>query len=385
MVSSDLHFGTRVVHAGGRPDEFFGAKVTPIVRSTVYAPRDNEAYGDIRYPRLSTLPGYVEVAEALASIEGGEAALVTSSGMAAITTTLLSVLSGGGHLLAQRPLYGATQHFIGDELVKLGSRSTHFDVRDPDSWPELVGPESRAIYVEAISNPLLDVADHRKIAAFAKERGLVSIIDNTFATPVNFRPLELGFDVVVHSATKYLNGHSDVCAGAIISSRDRIGSIKAWLDIMGGTADPEACYLLRRGLRTLSLRVERQNQSALSLAKFLEHQPAVVRVRYPGLPSHADHSVALQLFSGFGGMIACELEGGESAAQRFVRSLKVATHSASLGGVETLVTIPAKTSHAGLSRKARTESGIADGLVRISTGIEHIEDLRRDFEQALSQ
>jgi cystathionine beta-lyase/cystathionine gamma-synthase len=383
MARPPAHLETRLVHAAGMASAFAGAKVTPIVRSTVFEARENESYGEIRYGRLSTLAGHVEVAGVLASIENGEAGLVTASGMAAISTTLLAVLSGGGHVLAQRPLYGATQHFVEDELVKLGGSSTPIDVRRPDGWSAQLTPQTRAIYVEAISNPLLDVADHRQVVAFARQHGLLSIIDNTFATPVNFRPLELGFDVVVHSATKYLNGHSDLCAGAIICSAEQMEPIRHWLNVLGGAADPETCFLLRRGLRTLTLRVERQNANAAQLASFLERHPAVTHVRYPGLERHADHGIASALFTGFGGMIACELAGGAEAAMRFARALRVATFSASLGGTETLVTIPAQTSHAGLSREARRESGIAEGLVRISMGIEHIDDLLADFEQAL--
>jgi cystathionine beta-lyase/cystathionine gamma-synthase len=383
MVKRSTHLETRLVHAGETSSAFNGAKITPIVRSTVFTSRDNESYGELRYGRLSTLPGQLEVANAIASIEGGQGALVLASGMAAITTALLASLAGGGHLLAQRPLYGAAQHFVTQELAQLGSSSSAIDVRRRDTWAAALRPQTHAVYVEAIGNPLMDVADHRQIVAFAREHGLVSIIDNTFATPVNFRPLELGFDVVVHSATKYLNGHSDVCAGVVVSSSERIAKIKEWLDVLGGAADPEACFLLRRGLRTLSLRVERQNENALRLAEFLERHPAVESVRYPGLPSHTDHAVARELFSGFGGMLACELAGGAEAALRFARALQIATHSASLGGPETLVTIPARTSHAGLPPDERRASGISDGLVRISTGIEHIDDLRQDFDQAL--
>src|SRR5690606_4833341 len=218
----------------------------------------------------------------------GEAGLVTASGMAAITTVLLSVLQGGGHLLAQRPLYGASQHFAQTTLPQLGARASFIDVRNPDSWSGAVTAATRAIYVEAISNPVLQVADHRRIASFAKQHGLVAIIDNTFATPVNFRPLEVGFDIVVHSATKYLNGHSDVCAGAVVGSQERVRAVKQWLDILGGSADPEACFLLRRGLKTLALRVGRQNDNALSLARLLEAHPVVEQVLYPGLESHPD-------------------------------------------------------------------------------------------------
>jgi cystathionine beta-lyase/cystathionine gamma-synthase len=378
------HLETRLVHEGSRAEEFGGAKVTPIVRSTVFTSREGESYTELRYPRLSTLAGQAEVAQVSANIERGQAALVMASGMAAITTTLLAVLAGGGHLLAQRPLYGATQHFAAGELAQLGASATSIDPRAPESWAAALEPRTRAIYVESIGNPLLDVIDHRRVVAFAREHGLTSIIDNTFATPVNFRPIELGFDVVVHSATKYLNGHSDLCAGVVVSSEERIRQIKHWLDVLGGAADPETCFLLRRGLRTLSLRVERQNQNALALAHFLSRQRGVERVFYPGLDSHPDHAVARALFSGFGGMIACELEGGPERAQRFARALRVATFSASLGGTETLVTIPARTSHAGLSAEERRTSGIGEGLVRISVGIEHVDDLKEDFAQALA-
>jgi cystathionine beta-lyase/cystathionine gamma-synthase len=382
MRKSNLE--TRLIHAGSRSAEFAGAQVTPIVRSTVWTSREGESYGDIRYPRLSTLAGQREVADVLASIEGGQAGLVLASGMAAITTTLLSVLSNGGHLLAPRPLYGAAQHFVGSELTQLGATATTIDGRDPTQWAKSLTRQTRAIYVEAIGNPLLGVIDHRQVVAFAREHGLVSIIDNTFASPVNFRPIELGFDIVLHSATKYLNGHSDVCAGVVVGSNDRISAVKNWLDLLGGSADPEACFLLRRGLRTLSLRVERQNDNALRLATFLESQRSVKSVRYPGLASHPDHAVARALFSGFGGMVACELVGGAAAADRFVQALEVVTYAPSLGGVETLVTLPARTSHAGLSPEERRASGIADSLVRISVGIEHIDDLLEDVQQALA-
>lgn len=374
---------TRLVHAGDAPAQFSGAKVVPIVRSTVFEHDDSAGYHDIKYPRLSTLPNHVEVARVMASIEAGEAGLVTSSGMSAITTTLLAILEGGGQLLAQRPLYGATYAFVSRDLERLGSRARFIDVDDPKSWESALTQETRAIYVESITNPLLNVADHQKVVDFAKRHELVSIIDNTFASPVNFRPLECGFDLVVHSATKYLNGHSDVCAGAVVGTAERIGTIKRWLDHLGGAADPEACYLLRRGLKTLALRVGQQNESALELARMLEAHARVERVGYPGLPSHPDHERAKRLFYGFGGMICCELVGGAAAAQRFVKRVRVATHSASLGGPETLVTIPARTSHAGLTPEQRARAGIGDGLIRISTGIEHVADLIEDFSQAL--
>lgn len=384
MTKKSLHIETNVVHGTARAGHFEGAQITPIVRSTVFEAGDQIDPQNIRYGRLSTLANQLEAAEVLARVEGAEAGLVTSSGMAAITTTLIALLRSGGHLLAQRPLYGATQQFVAARLGELGMSHSFIDVRRPETWQAALTPTTRAIYVEAISNPLLVVADHARVVEFARANGLISLIDNTFASPVNFRPIELGFDLVLHSATKYLNGHSDVVMGAVLGSAERIRSIKGWLDILGGTADPEACYLLRRGLRTLPLRVGRQNENALALARALSAHPAVARVIYPGLASHPDHAVAARLFDGFGGMLGCELVGGAAAASRFARRVKVAVHSASLGGPETLVTIPATTSHAGLGAQARAEAGISDGLVRISVGLEHIDDLLEDFTAALA-
>jgi cystathionine beta-lyase/cystathionine gamma-synthase len=231
---------TRLIHASSRAGDFAGAKVLPIVRSTVFEADDSAGYHEIKYPRLSTLPGHAEVGAVMASIEAGEAGLVTSSGMSAITTTLLATLEGGGHLLAQEPLYGASFAFVGRDLPKLGSDSTFIDVEQPAAWQAELKPATRAIYVESITNPLLNVADHEKIVAFARQHGLVSIIDNTFASPINFQPLRMGYDLVVHSATKYLNGHSDVCAGVVVGRTQRVEGIKRWLDRLGGAADPEA-------------------------------------------------------------------------------------------------------------------------------------------------
>ncbi|HWO12218.1 MAG TPA: aminotransferase class I/II-fold pyridoxal phosphate-dependent enzyme [Polyangiaceae bacterium] len=384
MSTERTHIETQVIQGTHDAARFEGAQVTPIVRSTVFEAGEQVDYHNIRYGRLSTLANQLEAAQVLARVERAEAGLVTSSGMAAITTTLIAVLRSGGHVLAQRPLYGATQQFVSERLGELGIGHGFIDVRKPETWQAALTPDTRAIYVEAISNPLLVVADHARIVEFARAHGLVSIIDNTFASPVNFRPIELGFDLVLHSATKYLNGHSDVIMGAVLGSADRIRSIKLWLDTLGGTADPEACYLLRRGLKTLALRVERQNANALALARHLETHARVAKVIYPGLASHPDHAVAARLFGGFGGMLACELTGGAEAAARFVRRVKVAVHSASLGGPETLLTIPATTSHAGLGAEARARAGISEGLVRISTGFEHIDDLIRDFDAALA-
>jgi cystathionine gamma-synthase/cystathionine gamma-lyase/cystathionine beta-lyase len=237
------------------------------------------------------------------------------------------------------------------------------------------------VYVEAITNPLVQVADHRAIAAFAREHRLASLIDNTFATPVNFRPLEIGFDVVLHSATKYLNGHSDLAAGAIVGSRERIGKAHHLLNHLGGSLDPHACFLLERGLKTLALRVRAQNANAQRVAEFLASRREVRQVHYPGLATHPQHTRARELFAGCSGMLSFEMESGE-AAVAWISRTRLPIHGPSLGGVETLVTRPAATSHVGMPREERERAGIRDGLIRVSVGIEAVEDVVDDFARA---
>lgn len=378
------HLDTRAVHAGVERDSAQGAAVTPIARSTVYEQSTAATYHDMLYPRLSTLPNQVQLAHALADLEGGEAALVTASGMAAISTTLLSVLAGDGHLIAHRALYGGTHSLLTQEFAELGLSVSFIDATDPTGWQQALRSNTRAIYVEALTNPLLELAAHDEVVAFAKANRLLSIIDSTFATPVVFRPLQHGFDIVVHSATKYLNGHSDVAAGCIVGAAAQISKIKTRLDHLGACLDPQAAYLLHRGLKTLGLRVRRQNESAGIIARYLVKHPAVAKVRYPGLPEDPSHARAVALFEGFGAMLAVDLKGGEQAAADLVHGVRTFINSASLGGVESLVTRPATTSHSGMSAAERAAAGISDGLVRISVGIEHPDDLIADLEQALA-
>jgi cystathionine beta-lyase/cystathionine gamma-synthase len=378
MVQRSTRLETRLVHAGGAPSAFHGAKVTPIVRSTVFTARDNESYGEMRYGRLSTLAGQTEVASAIASIEAGQAALVMASGMAAITTALLACLAGGGHLLAQRPLYGATQHFVSHELAQLGASSSAIDVRRPETWAAALRPETRALYVEAIGNPLMDVADHRQVVAFAREHRLLGIIDNTFATPVNFRPLELGFDVVVHSATKYLNGHSDVSAGVLAGPAALLDQIWDVALLTGAVLGPFDAWLLLRGLRTLPLRMPRHNANGQALAAALTGHPAVARVHYPGLASHPQHELADSQMSGFGGVLGVELAGGFEAADAFLGRLRYVRRAASLGGVESLAVHPASMWRGMLSQEQIAASGVPPGLVRLAAGTEDPADLVAD-------
>jgi cystathionine beta-lyase/cystathionine gamma-synthase len=241
------------------------------------------------------------------------------------------------------------------------------------------------IYVEAITNPLIQVADLEAVVAFAREHGLISVIDNTFASPVNFRPAEVGFDLSVHSGTKYLNGHSDMVCGAVIGGREPVGQVKKMMNFLGGSLDAHACFLLHRGLKTLGVRVRQQNESAMILAQFLEAQPAVTRVNYPGLSSNSGHARASKLFDGFGGMLSFELAGGADSARRFEEYVTIPIVAPSLGGVESLITRPAATSHAGLTSDERLEVGVSDGLIRFSVGIEGTEDLIADVEQALDR
>ena len=258
------------------------------------------------------------------------------------------------------------------------------DPARPATWTAKLKPTTRAVYVETISNPLMQVPDLEAVAAFARGHGLVSLIDNTFATPVNFRPPERGFDLSIHSATKYLNGHSDIVGGAVIGRSDWIRRILLALDSLGGSMDPHACFLLQRGMKTLALRVARQNETALRLARLLESHPAIAGVNYPGLPGHPAYERAARLFDGFGGMMSFELRGGEEAAKAFMKRVTLPIIAPSLGGVESLMTRPAATSHSDLSPEDRRRIGISDGLVRFSVGIESADDLADDLSRALA-
>jgi len=374
---------TRIIHAGEPKPRILGAVAMPIFQSAMFEYAGETDYHDLKYIRLNNTPNHTVLHAKLASLENAEAALVTASGMAAISTALLSFLSTGDHVLAQSCLYGGTHDFLTRDFRSFGIAYDFIDADDPSSWESRVRPETKVVYVETLTNPLLELADLEAIAKFARSRGLVSIIDNTFATPVNFRPLEHGFDLSVHSCTKYMNGHSDIVAGAVMGRADLVDRIKHKLDHLGGSLDPHAAFLLHRGVKTLAVRVRHQNASALEIAKFLESRPEVARVNYPGLASHRRHDRAKRLLAGFGGMLSFELKGGEAAAKKFISATTLPIKAPSLGGVETLLTQPARTSHAGMSSEDRKRLGITDGLVRMSVGLEATEDIVEDFEKAL--
>jgi cystathionine beta-lyase/cystathionine gamma-synthase len=376
-------FDTKVVHAGEITPRVLGAVSLPVFQTAMYETAGGGAYHDIRYIRLNNTPNHVALHAKLAALENAEAALVAASGMAAITTAILAVLRPGGHILAQESLYGGTYDFLARELPSFGLSCDFIDPDRPDTWAAQLRPETKAVYVETISNPLMQVPDLEAVPAFARRHGLVSMIDNTFATPVNFRPAEHGYDLSLHSCTKYLNGHSDIVGGAVIGRADLVEKCLAALDILGGSMDPHACFLLHRGLKTLALRVRYQNESALRVARALAGHPAVSNVNHPGLPDHPARARAARLFDGCGGMLSFELRGGEEAARKFLGRVTIPLVAPSLGGVESLLTRPAATSHSGLTREERLKIGITDGLIRMSVGIEDTDDLIEDLREAL--
>ncbi len=377
---------TDVVHAGAPHPRIEGAVVTPVFQSANYEMADEAAYDAVRYIRLSNSPGHHTLHARLAAIEAGEAALVTASGMAAISAVLLAFVGSGEHLLAQKTLYGGTQTFLDHDGPRLGIAHAAIDLADPEgpaAWARALKPETRLMHLESISNPLIEVGDLEAAVAFARAHGLVTVIDSTFASPVNFRPREIGIDLVVHSATKYLNGHSDIVAGAVIGSAAHIERVRHMLVHLGGALDPHACFLFERGLKTLVLRVERQNRTAMRLARFLAGRPEVRKVNYPGLEDDPSHRFAARLFSGFGGMLSFYADSAERA-ETFLDRVRIPLHAASLGGVESLVVRPSRSSHLGLDEASRQRLGITDDLVRVSVGIEDADELIEDFGQALA-
>lgn len=383
MSKKYTQIDTKLIHSGEPTPRILGAISMPIFQTSMYEYRSGADYHDIKYIRMNNTPNHIALHTKLACLENAESALVTASGMAAISTTLLTILSAGDHLLVQNCLYGGTLDFITKDFPSFGITYDFIDGNDPESWEKKLKPKTRAIYVETITNPLLQVIDLEEIVSFSKQHKLISIIDNTFASPINFRPSELGFDLSLHSCTKYLNGHSDIVGGAVIGSSELITQITHKLNHLGGSMDPHACFLLQRGLKTLGLRVRQQNENANKIAHFLEKHQAVIKVNYPGLPGNPSYRRASDLFEGFGGMISFELQGGIDSVNNFFDKVELAIIAPSLGGIETLVTRPAATSHAGMSYKERQQAGISDTLIRISTGIEAVEEIIADFEQAL--
>ena len=369
--------GTLCIHAGTYFDSSTGGACSPVFASTACAFPNavNENY----YPRYFNTPNQRVVEEKIAALEHGEVAVVFGSGMAAISTLLFAHLKHGDHAIFQTDLYGGTVLLV-QELTRWGV-SVSF-ARNAQEFGALIKPETRLLYCETPSNPLLRVVDLAAIGALGRSRGALSVVDNTFATPINQTPLRLGIDVVVHSATKYLNGHSDLNAGLVVGSAATIQRVRECAVNHGGMLDAHTCSWLERGMKTLAVRVRQHNENAARIAAFLRRHPAVASVNYPGLPEHPDHEVAARQMRGFGGMLSFELRDPQRA-DATLATLRLIMPALSLGGVESLVCIPSRTSHRKLSPEERQRAGISEGLLRLSVGIEDVEDLEADLAQAL--
>ena len=356
---------------------------TPIYQSSTFVhPVGSDE--EVRYTRYGNNPNQVRLAEKLAALEGAEAAIFLASGMGATALAHLAMLRPGDHLLASSWIYGGTQRLFAEEFGKLGIEVTMIPPDNQRNWRHNVRNTTRAIFVESPTNPVMRVMDLQPMAQFCRERGIALIVDSTFASPVNIRPLEHGADLVIHSATKYLNGHDDVIGGVVAGSEPVIEEVRRLMQVWGQSPDPHATWLVERGIKTLAVRIARHNENGLAFAQWADQHPAVTEVHYPGLESHPDHEIAQRTLAGFGGMVGLVLEGGAAAADVVLRRLRLATHAPSLGGVETLVSEPRFTSHASLDPGERAAQGIPDGFIRVSLGIEDVEDIIADFAEAFS-
>jgi cystathionine beta-lyase/cystathionine gamma-synthase len=371
------------IHAG-LPEPVPGAPVVlPVVQSATFFGGAGELASELVYSRYGNNPNQALVGEKMAALESTEAALLLSSGMSAIAMTLLAALPEGGHIVASRHLYGATRTLLEHELPRRGITTTLIDPESREDWEGALTPETGVLLLEVPANPTLRVFDLRVPAEIARDRDILLAVDGTFASPVNIRFAELGVGAVVHSATKYLGGHSDLVAGVVSGSQELIERVQNMMKLYGPAPDPHMAWLLDRGLKTLQMRVLGHNHNAMELAHWFLGREGVVDVHYPGLPEHPDHAVASEIMSGFGGMLAVVLEGGGVAADAFTSTLELALVAPSLGGVETLVSQPRYTSHIHFSEAMRVGIGIPDGFVRISVGLEDAEDLKEDFGRAL--
>jgi cystathionine beta-lyase/cystathionine gamma-synthase len=382
MSQPKLGLSTIAIHGvpHRRPD---WSPVAPALQqsSTFTNPVGSE--DDVLYSRYGNNPTQIDLARKYAMLEGADAAVFVASGMGATALAHLAVLRPGDHLISSTWIYGGTQKLFDEELGRYGIDVTYVSPDQPRLWRKSIKKATRAIFVETPTNPLMRVIDMGPIAYAAEEEGLALLVDATFASPINYRPLEHGADVVITSATKYLNGHSDVIAGAVAGSASFVEEVIRLMRLWGQAIDPHAAWLIDRGMRTLALRMERHNSNGMAVAQWAEQHTGVSKVHYPGLPSHPDHAHAKTVLAGFGGMVGLELKGGAKAAERMLKRLKLVTHAPSLAGVETLVSEPRLTSHKGIGTDGRTKIGIPDGFLRLSCGIEDAADIIADLEQGL--
>lgn len=371
---------TICVHTGTKIDPQILGVNTPIHTSSAFGYRGNMGN---QYPRYYNTPNQQVVVKKLCALEGAEDGLLFSSGMAAITALIFGLLKQGDHLVLSKEIYGGTYFFVTTELKRFGISYTFTDTTKPESFAAAIQENTRMVYIETPSNPLLKLTDIEAVSKLAKEKGILTAIDNTFASPINQKPLDLGVDLVMHSGTKYLGGHSDLIFGALVGSKDLMARIYPHAVNMGGNLNAETCALIERSMKTLALRVERQTQNAQKVAEFLEKAPNIGKVYYPGLKSHPQHELARKQMFGFGAMLSFELKGDANTTEAFLDRLEMILPALSLGGVETLISASAKTSHVKMSPEERAAAGISDSLLRLSVGIEDAEDIIADIRQAM--
>ena len=376
--------GLSTIAIHGRPHRGadWSPAVTPIYQSSTFR-NPVGSQEEVLYTRYGNNPNQVELARKYALLEGAEQAIFLASGMAATALAHLAVLRPGDHLVSSLWIYGGTRVLFDGEFARHGITVTYVDPDKPREWRKAITKSTRAIFVEALTNPVMRVVNVPLLAKLASDEGIALLVDSTFASPVNFRPLEHGADIVITSATKYINGHSDVIAGAVAGSAAVIEEVTRLMRSWGPSIDPHAAWLTERGLKTMGVRVERSNANAMAVAKWASVRPEFTAVHYPGLKSHPDHALAAKLLDGYGGLVGLVLKGGAPAAQRLLRKLKVITHAPSLAGVESLISEPRLTSHKPLSAAERAAQGVPDGFLRLSCGCEDAKDLIDDLAGAL--
>ena len=379
---------TEAVRGGINLDRKNGPLSTPIYQTSTFEVTDNAQQvratsTDQFYTRYGN-PTFTAAEAAIAELEGADGALLFASGMAAITTSIFALLKSGDHIVAQRDVYGGASKFLGSWLPKFGIETTFVDTDDLDQHASALRANTKLIYLESPTNPTLRIVDLQRMATLGRERSITTVVDGTFGTPINQRPVELGMDVVMHSGTKYFGGHSDLICGVVAGRHDLVKKIHETRTTLGGILDPHAAWLLLRGIKTLAVRVQRQNESALRVAQFLAQHARVRQVNYPFLESHPQRELAMHQMRGGGGMLSFEVDGTGDDARRVTEALRLFTLAPSLGGVDSLVSIPVLTSHAMIPREQRQKMGISEQLIRLSVGVENVDDLIADLEQALT-
>lgn len=390
MDTHDKGFNTKLVHAGDYED-MFGSAVTPIYQASTFKFKDAKHGGDCFagradgyiYTRIGN-PTINALENKLAELENGYRGIALASGMAAVSTVYMALLGQGKHIVSTNAVYGPSRAILERDFSRFGVEYSFVDTTDLGAIEKAIRPNTTLLYIETPTNPTIEITDIKKVCEIAKKHNILVCVDNTFCSPYTQRPLDLGADIVLHSVTKFINGHADIVGGAIIAKDpDVYKQLRQTMVYLGGNMDPHQAYLTSRGVKTLALRMDKSQESAMKIAQYLENHPKIDWVKYPGLKSHPQHELAKKQMSGFGTMMSFEVKGGLKAGETLMNNVHLCMLAVSLGGVETLIQHPASMTHAGLSRQAREEAGIADGLVRFSVGIEEVEDIIADLDNAL--